>query len=166
MNNSMSPSMAHECPHGRRQPLANESTLSRVPPEWAILTAIADLRQKRAAHALLRAERDVRRTCARQEEAEAEAARLNHRAEAIEREWHHKQPEHETLGLDLHRARAARIQRQLLADSQAEHVRMRTQDNTHASRTLEQARERHGKLARKSETWRALRQHLEVGGVE
>ena len=163
----MSPSTADERLRGRlRQPLTGESTPTRACTAWDVLAAISDTRRKRAAHALLRADRDARHARAAQQAAETEAARLRDSIQAIEREWHRGQRGREALGLALRRASAEQAQREVLAAKQSERVRLHTQDSTRAGRLLEQARERYRLLARKDETLRALRQRLDIGDIE
>ena len=156
----MPPSMASESP----RPIADEAPPSAVPPAWRILAAVSDARRQRAAYALAHAKRELRRANARQAGAEAEAAGLHARAIEFEREWHCKERQREVNGIEIHHARAAQSQRQAVADQQMDLVRTCEQDSLRARHLLEQARERHGALARKHEKLRVFKLRLDNGG--
>lgn len=129
-----------------------------------MLTAVSDARRKRAAHALAQAKRELRYADAQQAQAETEAATLQASAIEFEREWHCAQRQRKVSGIELHRARAAQTQRQALADKQADRVRTCEQDSARARRLFEQARQRHGTLARKDEKLRVFGQRLDNRG--
>lgn len=160
MNNFMPPSMANESP----RPIADEAPPSSVPPAWRILAAVSDARRKRAAYALAQTKQALRHANARQAQAETEAARLQALAIAFEREWHCKERQREANGTEIRHARAAQGQRQALADRQMALVRMCEQDSVRARRLLDQARERHARLARKHEKMLSFRLRIAKGG--
>lgn len=152
--------MANESP----RPIADEAPPSVVPPAWRILAAVSDARRKRAAYALAQAKQALRHANARQAQAETEAARMQALAIEFEREWHGNERQREANGIEIHHARAALRQRHALAHRQMDLVRTCEQDSVRARRLLDQARERHGTLARKHEKLLAFRLRFDKGG--
>jgi hypothetical protein len=160
----MPPFAANNRTRARLRLLADESRPSRLPPPYAVLTGVSDRRRKRALHALQQAEHNDRCARTRLQAAEIEAMQLQDRLHMIERDWHRRHRGHGMLCRALHHARAAQIQREALVQRQATHVLALKQDCARAACELEAARERHGRLARKAERVRALRQRIEIAG--
>jgi hypothetical protein len=151
----------HSLAGGRRH-LAEEAFPRSLPPAWQALAAVLAARRMGAAHCLSQAQRDVHRTCAEKCRAEAEVLREQRRAHEFEGEWHRALRHRQAQGRDIHKARAMQAQRETALAKQKEQAGTLARNAAQARENLDYAQHRYGMLARKQETWRALRQRFDA----